>query len=172
MTKNKTKLYGLFDSALIPEIWLNLDIWKLPYESLYRYDNSAIAEVVPYLIELDKSINTDSVNELLTNKLYLSGLLITSTLDINELVEKLAYFYHIVGPDNHPYLRRFFDIRLFDEFINSLSLSEKQMLFGGKTEFYYFSAKENVYNHYSFDKAQQINVSNVSTFPTIKTVTE
>ncbi|MDG2918555.1 DUF4123 domain-containing protein [Bisgaard Taxon 10/6] len=172
MQRDKQKCYALFDSALIPQVWLRLDTWKLPYEPLYRYNYQSIAEAIPYLIELNKSINADSVDELSTNKLYLSGLFITSRLDINELIEKLAYFYHIIGPDNHPYLRRFFDIRLFDEFINSLSLSEKQSLFGDKTEFYYFSEKENVYNRYTFDKAQHINISKVSAFPVIEAVTK
>ena len=52
-------LYGLFDAALIPKVWFELDYWNLPFEPLYRYGYEPIAEAIPYLIELDKSKNKD-----------------------------------------------------------------------------------------------------------------
>ena len=61
-------LYGLFDAALIPKVWFELDYWNLPFEPLYRYGYEPIAEAIPYLIELDKSKNKDVVIQLLTER--------------------------------------------------------------------------------------------------------
>ena len=49
---NKIKLYGLFDAALMPKIWLNLESWLLPNEPLYRGNYQAVAEVIPYLMKM------------------------------------------------------------------------------------------------------------------------
>ncbi|WP_143530788.1 DUF4123 domain-containing protein, partial [Rodentibacter myodis] len=108
-TQNKIKLYGLFDAALIPQVWLNLDAWQLNYEPLYQGDYQKIAEAILYLIELDIYRDEIAVKELLTTKTYQQGLFILTELALDKLVERLAYFYHIKNKQNEPCLRRFFD---------------------------------------------------------------
>ena len=86
-------LYGLFDAALIPKVWFELDYWNLSFEPLYRYGYEPIAEAIPYLIELDKSKNKDVVIQLLTERDFSSALYISSGVTLNTLVKKLAHFY-------------------------------------------------------------------------------
>ncbi|WP_150538920.1 DUF4123 domain-containing protein [Actinobacillus vicugnae] len=160
MTENPITRYGLFEGALIPEMWLYLDIWQLPYEPLYRYDSSAIIEVIPYLIELNTNLNKQVVEDFLTKDSYHSGLIIESTDDLRSLVERLAYFYHIVGEDGEPYLRRYFDIRLFNRFLNTLPQHQCEQLFSQNTTFYYLDKTKLFYHKIDFQN-QKITFSQV-----------
>ncbi|THA00697.1 DUF4123 domain-containing protein [Rodentibacter pneumotropicus] len=162
--KKELKLYGLFDAALIPKVWFNLEAWQLNFEPLYQGNYQPIAEAIPYLIELDKSKNKDVTIELLTGKDFSSVLYISSELTLNELVKKLARFYHVRGPDNKPYLRRFFDIRLFDNFLEHLSSQAKAFLFEGNTAFYFQSIQKGqfAYKRYSFSSEGRIEFSQVA----------
>ncbi|OOF69997.1 DUF4123 domain-containing protein [Rodentibacter caecimuris] len=153
------KFYGLFDAALIPKVWFNLEAWQLKFEPLYRGDYQPIAEAIPYLIELDRNASSYAVDELLEDDAYRAGLLIRSSLEITELVEILASFYHIIGYDNKPYLRRFFDIRFFNNFVNSLSLEELKILFGENTTFYYFISEEQGYRQYQLNSSLSLTTS-------------
>jgi len=47
-------LYGLFDAALIPKVWFELDYWNLPFEPLYRYGYEPIAEAIPFFFLFGK----------------------------------------------------------------------------------------------------------------------
>lgn len=134
---NEIKLYGLFDAALMPKVWLNLDAWSLPYEPLYRNNYQPIAEAIPYLILLDKTIDKNAVEELLNAPDYRQGLLISSALALDKLVEQLAYFYHVVDKQNRPCLRRFFDLRNFANFLATLTPAHCAYLFEHQTAFYY-----------------------------------
>ncbi|MFC2275611.1 MAG: DUF4123 domain-containing protein [Haemophilus parainfluenzae] len=157
-------LYGLFDAASIPKVWFELDYWNLPFEPLYRYGYEPIAEAIPYLIELDKSKNKDVVIQLLTERDFSSALYISSGITLTTLVKKLAHFYHIQGPDNKPYLRRFFDIRLFDDFLEQLSPQAKVFLFENNTTFYFQNIESEllVYKKYSFSSQGEVEVSEVT----------
>lgn len=157
-------LYGLFDTALIPKVWFELDYWNLSFEPLYLYGYEPIAEAIPYLIELDKSKNKDVVIQLLTERDFSSALYISSGVTLNTLVKKLAHFYHIQGPDNKPYLRRFFDIRLFDNFLEQLSPQAKVFLFENNTIFYFQNIESEllVYKKYSFSSQGEVEVSEVT----------
>ena len=157
-------LYGLFDAALIPKVWFELDYWNLPFEPLYRYGYEPIAEAIPYLIELDKSKNKDVVIQLLTERDFSSALYISSGITLTTLVKKLAHFYHIQGPDNKPYLRRFFDIRLFDDFLEQLSPQAKVFLFKNNTTFYFQNIESEllVYKKYSFSSQGEVEISEVT----------
>ena len=46
-------LHGLFDSALIETLWLDIEDWQLSSTPLYRGDSQLIAPAIPYLITLD-----------------------------------------------------------------------------------------------------------------------
>ncbi|OOF58874.1 DUF4123 domain-containing protein [Rodentibacter pneumotropicus] len=157
--KKELKLYGLFDAALIPKVWFNLEAWQLNFEPLYQGNYQPIAEAIPYLIELNRNTNSYSVDELLEDDAYRAGLLIISSLEITELVEILASFYHIIGYDNKPYLRRFFDIRFFNNFVNSLSLEELKFLFGKDTTFYYFVSEKKGYRQYQLNSSLALTTS-------------
>ncbi len=153
MTEIMNRTYGLFDAALIPQVWTHLDYWQLNYEPLYRYDYAPIAEAIPYLIELDSSIDADAVNDLLTQEDYHSALLMSSELDLSALVKKLGYFYHINDEDNQPFLRRFFDLRIFNRFLSSLTEPLQNYLFADNTVFYYLDESKNFYHCVShYDK--------------------
>ncbi|OOF58501.1 DUF4123 domain-containing protein [Rodentibacter genomosp. 2] len=157
--KKELKFYGLFDAALIPKVWFNLEAWQLKFEPLYQENYQPIAEAIPYLIELNRNTNSYAVDELLEDNAYRAGLLMRSNLGINELVETLASFYHITDYNNKPYLRRFFDIRFFDKFINSLSLEELKFLFGEDTTFYYFISDEQGYRQYQLNSSLALTTS-------------
>ncbi|WGE43112.1 DUF4123 domain-containing protein [Actinobacillus equuli] len=152
--QHNMKLYGLFDAALMPQIWFNLDGWQLNYVPLYRGNYQPIAEAIPYLIELDKSSDETAVSELLTNKAYQQGLLIFTELNLDELVERLAYFYHIRNKQNEPCLRRFFDLRIFKKFLSTLPLVCSTYLFDNQTVFCYFESEFDYYNVISYQDDQ------------------
>ncbi|WP_018652945.1 DUF4123 domain-containing protein [Actinobacillus capsulatus] len=152
--QHNMKLYGLFDAALMPQIWFNLDGWQLSYRPLYRGNYQPIAEAVPYLIELDKSSDETAVSELLTNKAYQQGLLIFTELNLDELVERLAYFYHIRNKQNEPCLRRFFDLRLFNAFLSTLPADYCAYLFDNQTIFCYLDVALDCYQVVSYQDNQ------------------
>ncbi|OOF59995.1 DUF4123 domain-containing protein [Rodentibacter myodis] len=108
--KKELKLYVLLDTVLMPKVWLNLEAWQLNFEPLYQGDYQLIAEAIPYLIELDQSVNSRVVKEFFTSEDYHSALFICSYFSIEELVKRLAFFYHVEDDRGIPYLRRFFDI--------------------------------------------------------------
>ena len=157
-------LYGLFDAALIPKVWFELDYWNLPFEPLYRYGYEPIAEAIPYLIELDKSKNKDVVIQLLTERDFSSALYIYSGINLTTIFKKIAHFYHIQGTDNKPYFRRFFDIRLFDDFLEQLSPQAKVFLFENNTTFYFQNIESEllVYKKYSFSSQGEVEISEVT----------
>ena len=128
---NKIKLYGLFDAALMPKIWLNLESWLLPNEPLYRGNYQAVAEVIPYLIELNKDIDENAVNELLNLSDYQQGLFISSELTLDKLVERLGYFYHVI---------------IFANFLATLTPIHCTYLFGHQTIFYYKDCINDIYH--------------------------
>ncbi|OOF59988.1 DUF4123 domain-containing protein [Rodentibacter myodis] len=166
--KKELKLYGLFDTVLMPKVWLNLEAWQLKYAPLYQGDYQKIAEAIPYLIELNREINPYAVDELLENDTYRAGLLITSSLDIENLVQTLASFYHIIGYDDKPYLRRFFDTRFFDKFLTGLLPEQLKFLFGDDTAFYYFVSEEQGYRQYQLNSS----LSPVISFTALSTLKE
>lgn len=143
---NIIKLYGLFDAALMPKVWLNLESWLLPNEPLYRSNYQAAAEVIPYLIELNKDIDENAVNELLNLSDYQQGLFISSELTLDKLVERLGYFYHVIDTQNKPCLRRFFDLRIFANFLATLTPIHCTYLFGHQTIFYYKDCIDDIYH--------------------------
>ncbi len=148
---NISRMYGLFDAALVPQIWFSIDYWKLDYEPLYRYDYTSIAEAIPYVIGLDRAVNEDAVKELLTEKAYHSALLINSELDLLDLAKKLGYFYHIEDEHQQPFLRRFFDLRIFNRFLASLTEPLRDYLFADNTVFYYLDETKKFYHRVSYD---------------------
>lgn len=166
--KRELKLYGLFDTVLMPKVWLNLEAWQLNYEPLYQGDYQQIAEAIPYLIELNREINPYAVDELLENETYRAELIIASSLDIENLVQTMASFYHIIGYDDKPYLRRFFDTRFFDKFLTSLSAEQLKFLFGEDTTFYYFVSEEQGYRQYQLNSS----LSPVVSFSALSTLKE
>lgn len=151
---NNMKLYGLFDAALMPQVWFNLEHWQLNYAPLYRGNYRPIAEAIPYLIELDKSSDETAVSELLTHKAYQRGLLIFTELNLDNLVERLAYFYHIKNKQNEPCLRRFFDLRLFKQFLSTLPPAYSAYLFDNQTVFCYLESESDFYNVASYQNNQ------------------
>ena len=96
--------------------------------------------------------------------MFSSALYISSGITLTTLVKKLAHFYHIQGPDNKPYLRRFFDIRLFDDFLEQLSPQAKVFLFENNTTFYFQNIESEllVYKKYSFSSQGEVEISEVT----------
>ena len=92
MTKEKLNFYGLFDAALIPKIWFNLETFGLNFAPLYQGDFAPIAEAIPYVVELDKTCNSNSVEVLLKQEEYHLGLFISSYFSLDELTKRLAFF--------------------------------------------------------------------------------
>lgn len=122
--RDNNRLYGLFDAALIPDLWFEMDRFRLPFGTIYQGEHAAqLAEALPYIFRLDKVIDKAAYEYLLSDKKYASGLFIQTTLELSELIGKLSYFYHVTTSDNRPALRRFFGINLFENFINSLPVA-------------------------------------------------
>ncbi|OOF59935.1 DUF4123 domain-containing protein [Rodentibacter myodis] len=142
-------IYGLFDAALMPQVWFNLDSWKLKYTSLYQGDYQQIAEAIPYLIELNEEQDRQATLSLLTQEDYKFGLLLESSDSLSALIPRLAYFYHVRNEQNEPYLRRFFDLRFFKRFVQSLSEQMLQFLVGVDTCFYYLDETLSFYHKIS-----------------------
>ncbi len=170
MTANeKLRFYGLFDAALMPKIWFNLEAWQLPYEPLYRGNYQPIAEAIPYIIELDALVNSDSVYTLLKQGDYHLALFICSSLSLDELTRKLALFYHVEDERGIPYLRRFFDVRFFEYFLKTLSAEEVAYLFDKETTFYHFLSREKDYcRMYGKDSINLTTYIDYSTMTEIK----
>ena len=146
MKQEKVKFYGLFDAALMPKIWLNLEVWQLNFEPLYQGDYQPIEEAIPYLIELDKSADDSAVKELSTSKDYCSALFIRSSASLKELVKKLAFFYHVKNAQNESCLRHFFDLRLFKQFLSTLPPAYCAYLFDNQTVFGYLEPESDFYH--------------------------
>ncbi|OOF57000.1 hypothetical protein BKK56_01775 [Rodentibacter genomosp. 2] len=169
MAEQTLKFYGLFDAALIPKIWFNLETLGLNFASLYQGDYAPIAEAIPYVIELDKSLNSNSVEALLEQGDYHLGLFIMSSLSLDELTKRLAFFYHVEDDRGIPYLRRFFDIRLFDHFLKTLSANEIAYLFDKETSFYHFHSTEtNACRMYAENESHLITYSDYADITEIK----
>ncbi|WP_077584554.1 DUF4123 domain-containing protein [Rodentibacter pneumotropicus] len=146
---NKCIKYGLFDAAIMPQVWFNLDSWELKYEPLYRGDHQQIAEAIPYLIELDSTCDMQAVLDLLTLDNYQSGLLIESSDSLSDIVSRLAYFYHVRNEQGEPFLRRFFDLKFFNNFLYNLTSQNLQFLFGKDLVFYYLDKDKAFYHKIS-----------------------
>lgn len=155
--------YGLFDAALMPQVWFNLEHWQLNYAPLYQGDYQQIAEAVPYLIELDEEQDKQAVSDLLTQEDYKSGLLLESSDSLSALIPRLAYFYHVKNEQNEPFLRRFFDLRFFKRFVQSLSEPMLLFLFGADTCFYYLDETLSFYHKMSLSdnrlKVEQVDLN-------------
>ena len=146
----------LIDSNIMPSIWFYLTFKSLNFEPLYRYDCTKITSVIPYIIQLDNENNPKVVNELLTKKDYQKGLVIQSENTLVELADKLGYFYHVINRKNEPFLRRFFDLRYFPQFVKGLSSESILFLFNNKTSFYYLDSDSDFYHYVYYEK----NVAN------------
>lgn len=140
----------------MPSIWFYLTFKSLNFEPLYRYDCTKIKSVIPYIIQLDNESNPKVVNELLTKKDYQKGLVIQSENTLVELADKLGYFYHVINRKNEPFLRRFFDLRYFPQFVKGLSNESILFLFNDKTSFYYLDSDSDFYHYVYYEK----NVAN------------
>ncbi|WGE42557.1 DUF4123 domain-containing protein [Actinobacillus equuli] len=146
---NPKAKYGLFDAALMPQVWFNLEDWQLNYMPLYQGDYQQIAEAIPYLIELNEEQNKQAVSALLTQEDYQFGLLLESSDSLSALIPRLAYFYHVRNEQNEPFLRRFFDLRFFNRFVHSLPEPMLLFLFGADTCFYYLDETQLFYHKIS-----------------------
>jgi hypothetical protein len=135
-------IFGLFDGAIVKDLWLNVDIWGLPFDPLYEGEVEKVLEAVPYLIRLDYGINPEAVDLLFSYVGKKACLFMQSEMSQKDLLKQLRYFYH--GKDNNGQyvLRRFYDPRVFEVFLKTMSFENKIKFFSGVDAFFSESISE------------------------------
>lgn len=132
----KENLYGIFDGAIIEDLWLSIDTWNLNTLPLYKGDYEKIAEAIPYVIELDKTRDKVACDTLLENIGKNATLFISSELGLETLTEKMQFFYHIKTSTGEAALRRFYDPRIFPGFIAGMKAENRLRFFENITQFF------------------------------------
>jgi hypothetical protein len=148
----ETPIYGVFEGAIIKDLWIDVDIWNLPYHPLYKGESDKISKAIPYIIKLDSVKNKEACLNLLSHFEKNAILLFTSHLAMDKLLEKFQYFYHIIVNDVHM-LRRFYDPRIFHQFISEIDL-ESRLRFFADVESFFVENSQGKLIKYSKDKNQ------------------
>lgn len=133
---DKGNLYGIFDGAIIEDLWLNIEHWNLKNLPLFKGDYEKIAEAIPYVIELDKEKDEEAYASLLGNIGENALLLVSSELSLKELTERMQFFYHIKTSDGDSALRRFYDPRIFTDFISGMNAENRLRFFEDVSGFF------------------------------------
>jgi hypothetical protein len=156
------KLYGLIDAAQDPEILALIHEGGCPFESLYQGESAIVmASVAPYLIQL-------APDSLLLDQLVSRGwgnnwgMYLRSHASLKDMRRHFRHFTMVQLPDGQPVYFRFYDPRVFREFIQTCNASEGRTFFEGIDRIYAEGPDRSSMATYRLDSSARIAIEEVS----------
>lgn len=138
----ETKVYAILDGASTPNLLENLEETNTEYVCLYRGElDPELAQTAPYLVVL--APNTVLTNWVLRGFGGHCGIFAVSKSDLREMRKHFRKFLMIYDPAGKPVYFRYYDPRVFRNYLPTCSHEETRAMFGPVSTYFAEAEEEN-----------------------------